>query len=75
MQLRVSNLSDDTTGADVEKIFTGVYSPQSVMIIRDIESGKSRGFAIVKMPSEEKGEDAIRYLNGIMPEWMHRRSY
>jgi len=66
MQLRVSNLSDDTTEADIEKIFTRVCPPQLVTIIRDIESGKSRGFAIVKMRSEEKGEEAIRHINGIM---------
>ena len=66
MQLRVSNLSDDTTEADIEKIFTRVCPPQLVTIIRDIESGKSRGFSIVKMRSEEKGEEAIRRINGIM---------
>jgi len=64
MQLRVGNLPDDATEADVEKIFTGVCPPQLVTIIRDIETGKSRGFAIVKMPSEEKGEEAIRQLDG-----------
>jgi SAM-dependent methyltransferase len=64
MQLRVSNLSDDTTEADIEQIFTRVYPPQLVTIIRDIESGKSRGFAIVKIQSEEKGWEAIRHLNG-----------
>ena len=66
MQLRVGNLSDDTTEADVEKIFTGVCPLQLVTIIRDIESGKSRGFAIVKIRSKEEGEEAIRSLNGTM---------
>jgi SAM-dependent methyltransferase len=66
MQLHVGNLSSDTTETDVEKIFTGVCPPQLVTIIRDIESGKSKGFAIVKMPNEGKGEEAIRYLNGTM---------
>lgn len=66
MPLRVGNLSDDTTEADIENIFTGVYSPKFVKIIRDTESGKSKGFAIVKMPSEEKAEEAIRHLNGTM---------
>ena len=66
MQLYVGNLSDDTTEVDVEQVFSGVYLPQSVTIIRDIESGKSRGFAIVKILSEEKGEEAIRQLNGTM---------
>jgi SAM-dependent methyltransferase len=66
MQLRVSNLSEDTTEAKIEEVFTKVCLPQLVTVIRDIESGKSKGFAIVKIPSEEKGEEAIRYLNGTM---------
>jgi SAM-dependent methyltransferase len=52
------------TEADVKKIFPEVCRPKSVTIIRDIESGKSKGFAIVKVPSEEEGEEAIRCLNG-----------
>ena len=56
MQLYVGGLSDDMTEVDVEAVFSGVCPPQSVTIIRDIDSGKSRGFAIVKIPSEEKGE-------------------
>ena len=66
MQLRVSNLSEDTTEAEIEEVFTKVCPPQLVTIIRDIESGKSKGFAIVKILSEEKGKEAIRHLNGTM---------
>jgi RNA recognition motif-containing protein len=50
MQLYVGGLSDNTAEADIEKIFPEVCLPQLVTIIRDIESGKSRGFAVVKMP-------------------------
>jgi len=64
MQLYVGGLSGDTTEVDVEEIFPKVCLPQSVTIIRDIEAGKSKGFAIVKILSEEDGEEAIRQLNG-----------
>jgi SAM-dependent methyltransferase len=64
MQLYVGGLSEDTTEADIEKAFSGVHPLQLVKVIRDIESGKSRGFAIVKIPTEEKGEEAIRSFNG-----------
>ena len=64
MQLYVGGLSDDTTEVDLEDVFSKIYQPRLITIIRDIESGKSRGFAIVKMPSEEKGEEVIRHLNG-----------
>ncbi|HXZ30359.1 MAG TPA: RNA-binding protein, partial [Dehalococcoidia bacterium] len=65
MQLYVGNLSADTTEVDVEGLFSDIYLPQIVTIIRDIDSGKSKGFAIVKIQSQEKGEEAIRRLNGI----------
>jgi SAM-dependent methyltransferase len=64
VQLYVGGLSEDTTEVDIEKAFSGVHPLQLVKVIRDIESGKSRGFAIVKIPAEEKGEEAIRNLNG-----------
>lgn len=64
MQLYVGGLSDDTTEVDVEKVFSEVCSPQLVTIVKDIESGKSRGFAIAKTSSDEDGEKAISYLNG-----------
>jgi RNA recognition motif-containing protein len=64
MQLYVGGLSDGTTEVDMEEVFSRVCTPQLVTIIRDIESGKSRGFAIVKIPSEGEGEKAISHLNG-----------
>jgi SAM-dependent methyltransferase len=64
MQLYVGGLADDTAEADVKEVFSGICPPRLVTIIRDIESGKSRGFAIVKITGEEKGEEAIRRLNG-----------
>ncbi len=64
MQLYVGGLTEDTTEVDIKKAFSGVYRPRMVKVIRDIESGKSRGFAIVKIPTEEKGEQAIKRLNG-----------
>ena len=66
MQLYVGGLSDDTTEVDLQEIFSGVYVPQLVTVIKDIDSGKSRGFAIVKILNEDKGEEAIKHLNGTM---------
>jgi SAM-dependent methyltransferase len=63
MQLYVGDLSEDTTEIDIEKAFAAVVPLQLVKIIRDVESGKSKGFAIVKLGTEE-GEKAIKSLNG-----------
>ena len=64
MQLHVGGLSEDTTEADIEKAFSAVRPLHLVEVVRDIESGRSKGFAVVKVPTEEKGAEAIRSLNG-----------
>ncbi len=64
MQLYVGGLSDDTKEENIVELFSSICPIQLVTIIRDIESGKSRGFAIVKILSEEDGKEAIRQLNG-----------
>lgn len=64
MQLYIGSLSDDITEDDVKEFLGDDNLPQYVKIIRDIESGKSRGFAIVKTLDEAKGKDAINHLNG-----------
>jgi FkbM family methyltransferase len=65
MQLYVGWLSDDTKEENIVELFSSICPVQLVTIIRDIESGKSRGFAIVKILSEEHGKEAIRQLNGV----------
>jgi tRNA A58 N-methylase Trm61 len=64
MQLYVGGLTEDTTEVDIEKAFSSVHPLRLVKVIRDIESGKSRRFAIVKIQTGEKGEQAIKSLNG-----------
>ena len=64
MQLYVGGLSNDTKEENIVELFSSICPIQLVTIIRDIESGKSRGFAIVKILSEEDGEEAIRQLIG-----------
>lgn len=66
MQLYVGGLSNDTKEENVVELFSSICPVQLVTIIRDIESGKSRGFAIVKTLSQENGQEAIRQLNGTM---------
>ena len=65
MQLYVGGLSNDTKEENIVELFSSICPVQLVTIIRDIESGKSRGFAIVKILSEKDGKEAIRQLNGV----------
>jgi SAM-dependent methyltransferase len=65
MQLYIGGLSDNTTEDEVDMLFSKIGIVESVRIIRDIGSGKSKGFAIVRMPNNTEGEEAIKKLNGL----------
>jgi len=64
MQLYVGGLSNDTSENELNELFSKIGAVKSATIIKDINSGKSRGFAVVKMTSDAKAEEAIKQLNG-----------
>jgi SAM-dependent methyltransferase len=66
MQLYIGGLSVNTVEDEVIALFSKIGTVESVRVIRDIASGKSRGFAIVRMPNNTEGEEAIKKLNGLM---------
>lgn len=63
MKLYVGNLSFDTTENDLSALFEEVGEVESVRIITDRETGRSRGFGFVEM-DDEAGTKAISQLNG-----------
>lgn len=63
MNIYVGNLSFDATEADVENAFGEYGDVQSVNIIKDRDTGRSRGFAFVEMRDNQAGQDAIEGLN------------
>ena len=63
MNIYVSNLSFHTTEEDLNNMFAKFGDVTSAKIITDRESGRSRGFAFVEMPSEEQGKKAMLELN------------
>ena len=63
MNLYLGNLSFDAKEEDIQELFGQFGEVQSVKIIRDSYSGKSRGFAFVEMDSDEAGEKAQNELN------------
>ena len=66
MQLYVGGLSEDTTEEDISGLFAGVCPVESVTVARDLETGRSRGFGMVKVSSSEQVEEAIGRLNGAL---------
>lgn len=63
MNIYVGNLSFDATEADIEREFNQYGDVSSVNIIKDRDTGRSRGFAFVEMPDAQSGQKAIQALN------------
>ena len=63
MNIYVGNLSFEATESDVENAFGEFGNVKSVNIIKDRESGRSRGFGFVEMRDRESGLAAIEGLN------------
>ena len=62
-KLYVGNLSFQTTEGDLETLFAQAGDVESVRIITDRDTGRSRGFGFVEM-SKENAEKAISQFNG-----------
>ena len=63
-KLYVGNLPFSTTEAAVSDLFSQVGAVDSVRLITDRDSGRSKGFGFVEMSSQEDAEKAISELNG-----------
>ena len=63
-KLYVGNMSYDTTEDALRALFAGVGEVESVNIITDSRSGRSKGFGFVEMATEEDAQAAISQLNG-----------
>jgi RNA recognition motif-containing protein len=64
MKLYVGNLSFDTTSSDLQTLFADAGTVESVSLIEDRETGRSRGFGFVEMQTKEEGAAAIAQFNG-----------
>ena len=64
MKLYVGNLAFQTTSEDLQQLFAQAGAVESVNVIEDRDTGRSRGFAFVEMSSQEEGQKAIQQFNG-----------
>lgn len=66
MNLFVGNLDYTVKDEHLLELFQQAGEVSSAKIIRDRETGRSKGFAFVEMPNDEEGAKAISSLNGQM---------
>ena len=63
-KLYVGSLSFDTVEDSLKDLFSEAGTVESVSIITDKFSGRSKGFGFVEMSSEEEAKKAIEMFNG-----------
>lgn len=59
----VGNLAYDLTESELQNAFERFGQVSSVSIVKDRETGRSRGFGFVEMPDEQQAKQAIESLN------------
>jgi RNA recognition motif-containing protein len=63
-KLYVGNLGFDVTSKDLEDVFAEIGACESVSVITDRATGRSRGFGFVEMASAGDAQKAIDQLEG-----------
>ena len=63
-RLYVGNLSYSTTDNALRTLFAEFGEVVSVNVIKDRDSGRSKGFGFVEMATEEAAQAAIAAMNG-----------
>lgn len=62
-KLYVGNLPYTATEQDLQTLFAGAGTVESVNLMRDNATGRARGFGFVEMASDEEAQQAISMLN------------
>jgi len=64
VKLYVGNLSYTTTEDDLRTLFAQAGTVASVALIKDRETGRSKGFGFVEMSTQVEAQKAISMFNG-----------
>ncbi|MBI1881604.1 MAG: RNA-binding protein [Chloroflexi bacterium] len=64
VKLYVGNLSYTTTEDDLRTLFAQAGQVTSVALIKDRDTGNSKGFAFVEMNTQAEAQKAVSLLNG-----------
>lgn len=66
MNLYVSNLGDQITEESLGAIFATHGAVSSSTIVKDEDTGASKGFAYINMPDDTEASKAMEKLNGMV---------
>ena len=64
MNIFVGNLPFTASESDLRGVFAEYGEIESVAIITDRDTGRSRGFGFVELASDARASDALRDLDG-----------
>jgi RNA recognition motif-containing protein len=64
MNIYVGNLSYEVTEEDLKEAFKVFGAVDTVKVIKDNYTGRSKGFGFVEMPAKAEAQSAIEGLNG-----------
>ena len=64
-KLYVGNLTDDVTEEDLLDNFGELGTCVSAKIIKDKNTGSSRGFAFVEMATKEEAREVVKICKGV----------
>src|SRR5258705_12238240 len=62
-RLYVGNLPYETGENDLQDLFARAGTVETVTVMRDMATGRARGFAFVEMSTDEEAQKAITELN------------
>ena len=63
-KLYIGNLPSTATQESLEEVFGNVGAVNSVNLVRDRDTGQSKGFAFVEMTRDDDADKAIHDLDG-----------
>jgi cold-inducible RNA-binding protein len=62
-KLYVGNLPYETGETELQELFARAGTVETVKVMRDMATGRARGFAFVEMSTDEEAQKAISELN------------
>jgi RNA recognition motif-containing protein len=62
-KLYVGNLAYETSESDLQPLFEESGTVKSIQIIKDRDTGRSKGFGFVEMTTQEEAQNAVKALN------------